>query len=79
MSLTDLLSSEPDILGGAVVFKGTRVPIDTLFDYIESGQSLNDFLIDFPGVNRNVAIEVLEKANQAVRNNLDPTKHEAAS
>lgn len=52
----------PDILSGTPVFKGTRVPIKNLFDYLEGGESLDAFLDDFPIVTRERAIRVLERS-----------------
>ena len=52
----------PDILGGTPVFHGTRVPIQTLFDYLESGETLEEFLEGFPTVSREAAIAALEEA-----------------
>ena len=54
------LASSTDVLGGIVVFRGTRVPVQTLFDYLESGDRLDDFLGDFPSVTRQQAIDALE-------------------
>jgi uncharacterized protein (DUF433 family) len=51
-----------DILGGTPVFRGTRVPIQTLFDYLEGGETLEDFLHGFPTVSRESAVAVLEEA-----------------
>jgi uncharacterized protein (DUF433 family) len=51
---------DPDILGGTPCFAGTRVPVDTLFDLLERGQSLDDFLAGFPTVEREQAVAVLE-------------------
>jgi uncharacterized protein (DUF433 family) len=51
-----------DILGGTPVFRGTRVPIRTLFDYLEGGETLEDFLEGFPTVTRESAIAALEEA-----------------
>ena len=53
-----------DVLGGTPVFRGTRVPIQTLFDYLEGGESLEDFLEGFPSVSRELAIAALEEAKQ---------------
>jgi uncharacterized protein (DUF433 family) len=53
---------DPEIMSGTPVFAGTRVPIQTIFDYIEGGNSLEEFLEDFPSVSRQAAIEVLEMA-----------------
>jgi uncharacterized protein (DUF433 family) len=52
----------PNILGGTPVFSGTRVPIQTLFDYLEGGEALEDFLEGFPTVSRESAIAALEAA-----------------
>lgn len=55
MTLSDILSSDPEIMSGAVVFKGTRVPADALFQYLAGGASLDEFLDDFPTVERGQA------------------------
>lgn len=52
----------PDILGGTPVFRGTRVPFQTLLDYVEGGDTLDEFLDDFPTVTRDAAIRALEHA-----------------
>ncbi|MFH1528722.1 MAG: DUF433 domain-containing protein [Bacteroidota bacterium] len=57
-----VIYSSPDILSGMPVFRGTRVPIKNLFDYIESGDTIENFLIDFPSVKKEQVIEVLELA-----------------
>ncbi len=57
-----LILVSPDFLSGAPVFNGTRVPIKALFDYIEGGEPLDEFLIDFPDVSREHAVAVLELA-----------------
>ncbi|NEQ67801.1 MAG: DUF433 domain-containing protein [Symploca sp. SIO2D2] len=59
-STSCVVHSDPDILGGTPVFLGTRVPMKTLLDYLEAGDSLNDFLEHFPSVSREQAIAVLE-------------------
>lgn len=59
--MTDLINRSDDILGGTPVFAGTRVPVQTLFDYIEEGDTLDEFLDDFPAVSREHAIKVLEE------------------
>jgi len=61
-----LITSSPDRLSGTPVFAGTRVPVQTLLDYLEGGDSLDDFLLDFPSVSREHAIAVLEAANSAL-------------
>ncbi len=53
-----------EILGGTPVFAGTRVPIQTLFDYIEGGDKIADFLDDYPSVNGAQVIDVLEMAKR---------------
>ena len=55
-----LISVDPEIHSGTPVFAGTRVPIKTLFDHLEGGDSLEVFLDDFPSVSRDVAVAVLE-------------------
>jgi uncharacterized protein (DUF433 family) len=57
-----LITRSPDILGGTPVFAGTRVPIQTLLDYIESGETIDDFLDGFPTVKRDQVIAFLELA-----------------
>jgi uncharacterized protein (DUF433 family) len=59
-----LIHRSDDILGGTPVFAGTRVPVQTLFDYIEEGDSLNEFLDDFPAVTREHAVSVLKKMKE---------------
>lgn len=54
----------PDILGGTPVFRGTRVPIQALFDYLEGGETLENFLEGFPTVSREAAISALEEAKE---------------
>jgi uncharacterized protein (DUF433 family) len=53
---------DPEIMHGTPVFRGTRVPVQTLFDYLEGGETLEDFLEGFPTVNRELAIQALEEA-----------------
>ena len=59
-----VIVKDPEILGGTPVFRGTRVPIQALFDYLEGGQTLEDFLEGFPTVSREAAIAALEEAKQ---------------
>lgn len=54
--------SDPEILGGTPCFRGTRVPVDSLIDYLEAGDSLDEFLDNFPSVSREAAIAALEEA-----------------
>jgi len=64
MSTSDLITIDREILGGTPVFKGTRVPIQTLIDYLEGGDSLDDFLDGFPSVKRELVVAFLERATQ---------------
>jgi len=61
-----LITTSPARLAGTPVFSGTRVPVQTLLDYLEAGDSLDDFLADFPSVSREHAIAVLELAKSAL-------------
>jgi uncharacterized protein (DUF433 family) len=61
-----LITASTDRLSGAPVFAGTRVPIQALLDYLEGGDSLDDFVMDFPSVTREHAIAVLEAAKAAL-------------
>ncbi|HEX8636029.1 MAG TPA: DUF433 domain-containing protein [Pyrinomonadaceae bacterium] len=70
MSDTSLIKRSEDILGGTPVFAGTRVPVQTLFDYLEGGDSLDEFLDDFPSVSREHAVKVLEKVKEVHPTNL---------
>ena len=54
-----LVTSYPEVLGGAVVFVGTRVPLTTLIEYLEGGESVDSFLEDFPSVRRELAVGVI--------------------
>ena len=56
------ISRDPEIMSGTLCFKGTRVPVQNLFDYLEGTSSLEDFLEDFPSVSREAAVAVLEAA-----------------
>jgi uncharacterized protein (DUF433 family) len=59
-----IIHRDPKILGGTPSFRGTRVPFKNLLDYIESGETLDDFLEDFPTVRRDMAVESLETAKE---------------
>ncbi len=63
---SDLINRDPEILGGTPVFRGTRVFVETLLDYLAAGQPLDDFLDDFPAVSREQAVAVLEELKQAL-------------
>lgn len=56
------ITRDPETMHGVPVFRGTRVPVQTLFDYLEGGDTLEDFLNGFPGVPRALALQVLEEA-----------------
>ena len=56
------ISRDPAVMGGAPVFFGTRVPVQTLLDYLEAGESINDFLAGFPTLSRAQVVEFLEQA-----------------
>ena len=67
MALPDpLITASPQRLSGTPVFAGTRVPVQTLIEYLEAGDPLDDFLNDFPSVTREHAIAVLELAKSAL-------------
>lgn len=59
-----LVQRSKDILGGTPVFSGTRVPVQTLLSYIEEGDTLDEFLDDFPSVSRELAVKVLERMKE---------------
>lgn len=59
-----VIHRDPDILSGTPVFVGTRVPAQTLLDYLEAGRSLDEFLDDFPTVSHDQAVAALEQAKQ---------------
>ena len=66
MDFPSAVHSDPEILEGTPVFVGTRVPFQTLIDYLEEGQTLAEFLTDFPTVTRQQALAALEEAKEAV-------------
>jgi uncharacterized protein (DUF433 family) len=61
-AVNEVIVRDPEILGGTPVFKGTRVPLRALLDYLEGGQTLAEFLEDFPTVTREAAVSALELA-----------------
>ena len=61
-----VINIDPEILGGTPVFFGTRVPIKNLFDYLETGDTIEVFLEDFEGVSRNQVIRVLEMSQKLI-------------
>lgn len=66
MSSNDLITIDPEILGGTPVFKGTRVPVKTLFEYLENNYSLEQFLECFPSITREMACNVLARSELAL-------------
>jgi uncharacterized protein (DUF433 family) len=59
-----VVHSDQEILGGTTVFVGTRVPVKNLYDYLEAGDPLSEFLLDFPSVTREQAVAALELARE---------------
>ncbi len=64
--IRSIVSIDPDILAGTPCFAGTRVPVQTLIDYLKSGDRVDDFLIDFPTVQREQVAAMLDAAGEAV-------------
>ena len=60
------VSIDPEVMSGTPVFAGTRVPVQNLFDYIEGGEDLTEFLDDFPSVSKEAAVAVLEMAKRTM-------------
>ena len=69
-----IIQRSGEILGGVPVFFGTRVPVKTLIDYLEAGDRLDDFLVDFPTVTREQAIRALELAREALTADAGPSR-----
>jgi uncharacterized protein (DUF433 family) len=65
-----VIVKDPKVLGGTPIFRGTRVPFQALLDYLEGGQTLDEFLDDFPTVTRANAVAALEHAKALVDSNL---------
>jgi uncharacterized protein (DUF433 family) len=63
-SMDSVIVKNPEILGGMAIFRGTRVPIQNLFDYLEGGETLEEFLEGFPTVSREAALAALEEAKR---------------
>jgi uncharacterized protein (DUF433 family) len=61
-----VITRDPEVMGGTPCFFGTRVPFQTLLDYIEGGETLNEFLEQFPGVTREMAIAALESPKESL-------------
>ena len=79
MNIRDLILIDPDVLGGTPVFKGTRVPVESLFDHLESGVSLDEFLDDFPTVTKEQAVAALEFAARLLSSKNIVKLYEAAA
>ena len=60
-----VVSRDPNVMGGTAVFNGTRVPVQTLLDYLEAGESVDDFLEGFPSVTRQQVLAFLEEAGSS--------------
>ena len=69
---TPVVHTDPEILSGTPVFVGTRVPVQSLFDYLEGGDTLDEFLRQFPSVQRHQAIAALELARESVLTSARP-------
>ena len=61
-----VISRSPEVMGGTPVFAGTRVPVQTLLDYIEGGETIDDFLDGFPSVTREQVVAYLEEAKDSL-------------
>jgi len=72
--LESVVHSDPGILGGTLVFVGTRVPLKNLIDYLAAGDSLDDFLDDFPSVTREQAVAALEVARDILIASAHPAR-----
>jgi len=70
--LSQVVAWSPAILGGTPVFAGTRVPIQTMLDYLEAGDTLDDFLDQFPTVSRDQAVAFIEFAKEAALAKVNP-------
>ena len=64
MDIREIITTDKEVLGGQPVFFGTRVPVESLFDHLEAGVSMDEFLEDFPTVSREQAISLLDMANK---------------
>jgi len=70
MDPRQIVHSDPEIVSGTPVFVGTRVPVQALLDYLEGGETLDEFLDDFPSVSREQAVAFLEEAGRALLANI---------
>ena len=73
MNPKTVVHSDPEVLGGTPVFVGTRVPVQSLFDYLEGGETLDEFLRQFPSVKREQALAALELARNSVLSSAHPS------
>jgi uncharacterized protein (DUF433 family) len=71
MQSIDVIVKDQDILGGTPVFRGTRVPFQALLDYLEGGQTIDEFLDDFPTVSKDAAVAALERAKSLLVGQLE--------
>ncbi len=80
-----LINIDPETMGGTPVFTGTRIPVQTLFDYIVGGDTLNEFLDDYPTISKEVAVEVLNMAKKTLttektlQKKLEPNKFKSTT
>ena len=63
-SMREAVTRDPEVMHGTLVFGGTRVPVKTMFDYLENGEALDDFLEGFPTVSREFAVQVLKESRE---------------
>lgn len=75
IAVDSVITSDDEILSGTPVFKSTRVPIKNLIDYLEAGDSLDEFLDDFPSVSRDQAIQMLELAKEMLLTQIYANSH----
>jgi uncharacterized protein (DUF433 family) len=73
-TLGSIVHSDPEILGGTPVFRGTRVPVKNLLDYLAAGDTLDQFLDDFPSVRREQAVAALELARDLLTAGANPSR-----
>ena len=73
MRRQDIISTDPEVLGGTAVFLGTRVPVQNLLDYLRGGDTLDGFLEEFPSVRREQAEAALELAGEALTSGASPS------
>lgn len=66
-----IIVKDPDILGGLPVFRGTRVPVQNLIDYLTTGETIDAFIDDFPSVSREQVVQFIERAGALVNENSD--------